>query len=46
MFRGVLAEIAVVNKPLYKGYLIKEQIRAAFHVKGEDGKALMRGVTA
>ena len=44
--RGTLAEIAVVNKPLYKGYLIKEQIREAFKVKGDQGKSLMRGVTA
>jgi transposase len=44
--RGALAQIAVVNKPLYKGYLIKEQIREAFKVKGGQGKSLMRGVTA
>ena len=44
--RGALAGIAVVNKPLYKGYLIKEQIREAFKVKGGQGKSLMRGVTA
>jgi transposase len=44
--RGTLAQIAVVNKPLCKGYLIKEQIREAFKVKGEEGKSLMRGVTA
>jgi transposase len=44
--RGALAEIAVVNKPLYKGYLIKEQIREAFKAKGAEGKKLMRGVTA
>ena len=44
--RGTLAQIVVVNKPLYKGYLIKEQIREAFKVKGSDGKTLMRGVTA
>jgi transposase len=44
--RGTLAQIAVVNKPLYKGYLIKEQIREAFKVKGADGKTLMHGVTA
>jgi transposase len=43
--RGTLAQIAVVNKPLYKGYLIKEQIREAFKVKGSDGTKLMRGVT-
>ena len=34
---GTLAQIAVVNKPLYKGYLIKEQIREAFKVKGDQG---------
>jgi transposase len=44
--RGALAQIAVTNKPLYKGYLTKEQIREAFKVKGSDGKTLMRGVTA
>lgn len=44
--RGTLAQIAATNKPLYKGYLIKEQIREAFKVKGGDGKKLMRGVTA
>jgi transposase len=44
--RGTLARIAVTNQPLYKGYLIKEQIREAFKVKGGDGKTLMRGVTA
>ncbi len=44
--RGTLAQIAVVNKPLYKGYLIKEQIREAFKVKGSSGKMLMTGVTA
>jgi transposase len=44
--RGTLAQIAVTNKPLYKGYLIKEQIREAFKVKGSDGRKLMRGVTA
>ncbi len=44
--RGTLAQIAATNKPLYKGYLIKEQIREAFKVKGSDGRKLMRGVTA
>jgi hypothetical protein len=44
--RGTLAGIAAVNKPLYKGYLIKEQIREALKVKGDTGKTLMRGVTA
>jgi transposase len=44
--RGSLAQIAVTNKPLYKGYLIKEQIREAFKATGDQGKTLMRGVTA
>jgi transposase len=44
--RGTLAQLAVTNKPLYKGYLIKEQVRESFKVKGDDGKKLMRGVTA
>ena len=44
--RGALAGIAALNKPLYKGYLIKEQIREAFKAKGADGSKLMRGVTA
>jgi transposase len=44
--RGTLAQIAVTSTPLYKGYLIKEQIREAFKVKGSDGKTLIRGVTA
>ncbi len=33
-------------EPCCKGYLIKEQIREAFKVKGDKGKSLMRGVTA
>jgi transposase len=44
--RGALAGIARDNKHLYKGYLIKEQLREAFRVKGEDGKKLLRGVIA
>jgi len=44
--RTALAAIAADNKPPYKGYLIKEQFREAFRVKGEDGKALLRGVIA
>ena len=44
--RGSLAEIAADNKQLYKGYLIKEQIREAFKAKGDEGKSLMRGVIA
>ncbi len=44
--RGALAAIAADNKPLYKAYLIKEQLREAFKVKGEDGKKLLRGLIA
>lgn len=44
--RGALAQVAVTNESLYKGYLIKEQIREAFMVKGEAGKSLMTGATA
>lgn len=44
--RGSLAQIAVTNKPLDKGYPIKEQIREAFKVKGQAGKTMMAGVTA
>jgi transposase len=42
--RTALARIAADNKPLYKGYLIKEQLREAFRVKGHDGKALLAGL--
>ena len=38
--------IAADNKQLYKGYLIKEQLREAFKAKGADGKTLLRGMTA
>ena len=44
--RTALAGIAADNKPLYKGYLIKEQLREAFKVKGDDGKRLLRGMIA
>lgn len=44
--RGRLAQIAVTNKPLYRAYLIKEQLREAFKVKGDKGKALLAGVMA
>ena len=42
--RTALAQIAADNKQLYKGYLIKEQLREAFKVKGEAGKTLLRGM--
>jgi hypothetical protein len=41
--RTALARIAADNKPLYKGYLIKELLREAFKVKGDPGKALLNG---
>jgi len=44
--RTALAAIAADNKQLYKGYLIKEQLREAFKVKGKDGKTLLRGMIA
>jgi len=44
--RGRLAEIAQTNKPLYRAYLIKEQLREAFKVKGKGGKGLLAGVIA
>jgi transposase len=44
--RGTLAIIAADNKQLYKGYLIREQLREAIKVKGEDGKKLLRGMIA
>ena len=44
--RTALASIAADNKQLYRGYLIKEQLREAFKVKGEDGKKLLRGMIA
>jgi len=44
--RGALAVIAADNKQLYKGYLIREQLREAIKVKGEDGKKLLRGMIA
>jgi transposase len=44
--RTALAGIAADNKPLYKGYLIKEQLREAFRVKGHDGKALLAGLVS
>lgn len=42
--RTALAGIAKDNRQLYKGYLIKEQLREALRVKGSHGKALLAGV--
>jgi transposase len=42
--RNALACIAADNKPLYKGYLIKEQLGEVFKVKGDSGRALLAGL--
>lgn len=42
--RTALAGIAKDNRQLYRGYLIKEQLREALRVKGGHGKALLAGV--
>ncbi len=44
--RTALAGIKRDNSHLYTGYLIKEQVREMFKVKGDDGKALLTGVIA
>lgn len=44
--KTALAGIAADNKQLYKGYLLKEQLREALAVKGDDGKTLLRGMIA
>jgi len=38
---STLASIAQTNKPLYRSYLLKEQLREVFHVAGEPGVALL-----
>jgi transposase len=42
--RTSLAQIAADNRQMYKGYLMKEQLREAFRVKGDHGKALVAGL--
>jgi transposase len=42
--RTTIAAIRRTNGPLYRAYLIKEQLREAFHVKGEHGRRLLTGV--
>ncbi|MGH3248163.1 MAG: ISL3 family transposase, partial [Trebonia sp.] len=44
--RQSLAQIAADNRQLYKAYLMKEQLREAFRVKGEHGRALLAGLIA
>lgn len=41
-----LAVIKKTNGPLYRAYLIKEQLREVFRVKGERGRRLLAGVIA
>ena len=41
--RTSLAEIAATNKTLYRAYLLKEQLREMFRVKGDHGRALLAG---
>ncbi len=41
--RETLAGIATTNKGLYRAYLLKEQLRAAFATKGEKGRQLLAG---
>jgi transposase len=44
--RARVAQIARTNAPLYRAYLIKEQVREVFRVKGRHGRALLAGVIA
>ena len=39
--RAKLARIAEVNRPLYHAYLLKEELRLVFRVKGGHGVALL-----
>jgi transposase len=41
--RTSLAEITVTNKALYRAYLLKEQLREVFRVKGTKGRQLLAG---
>lgn len=42
--RSTLAQIKRINAPLYRAYLIKEQLREAFRLKGAEGRKLLNGV--
>lgn len=37
-----LASVAEINEPLFRGYLLKEQLREVFRLKGEAGKRLLQ----
>ena len=41
--KTTLAGISVTNKGLYRAYLLKEQLRAVFRVKGQAGRGLLAG---
>jgi len=41
--RGTVAAIAKTNHPLYRAYLLKEQLREVFALKGAKGKQLLAG---
>ena len=41
--KTTLAVIAKMNNPLYRAYLLKEQLRAVFQAKGAAGRALLAG---
>jgi transposase len=42
--RTALASVKKTNDPLYRAYLMKEQLREVFAVKGHDGRRLLLGV--
>jgi transposase len=44
--RFSLAVIAKTNRPLYRAYLLKEQMRMAIQAKGDEGRALLGGWVA
>lgn len=44
--RGSVASIAKTNRHLYRAYLLKEQLRAVFQVKGQAGRELLAGLIA
>ena len=41
--RGGLARIQRTNAPLYRAWLLKEQLRLVFAEKGDEGRALLAG---
>lgn len=41
--RTSLAEITATNRTLYRAYLLKEQLREVFRVKGTEGRQLLAG---